>query len=390
MKKKAIIILLIFFTAISYSQTYEYNYTLGVSGVSGSDNSHFNEPSGIDFDSNFNIYVTDRNNQRVQIFSPNGIHFNSFSSGSGNYNFNFVNAIAIDNFDNLFLMNDNTQEIFKYDAFFNYVTEISHNGVGDIATDGNNIYSTWFNMYNINIYNNSLILQSTFGTNVSDSSNAGFVFPVGVGVDNSGTIYVADRNHHRVQVINSVGQYVTTLGVPGVSGSDNSHFNLPHDVAVDPITNNIFVADTGNDRIQVFDSSFNYLSTIGGNGNGLGNDQFSYPTNISVDVFGNVYVSDKSAHRVQVFTPSTLSTQNIRDMHNVSVFPNPAIETLNLKTPFSTNYITINNILGQQVLKTQKRSKNFNIDISGLTQGLYLIEIKNNYGVKILKRFLKN
>ena len=62
---------LMFISIVGHSQTYDYSYTLGVTGVSGSDNSHFYEPMGIDFDSNFNIYVADRNNQRVQIFSPN-------------------------------------------------------------------------------------------------------------------------------------------------------------------------------------------------------------------------------------------------------------------------------------------------------------------------------
>ena len=286
-------------------------------------------------------------------------------------------------------MNDNTQEIFKFDAFFNYVTKINHNGVADIATDGNNIYTTWFNMHNLNIYNNSLALQSTFGTNVEDTSNTGFVFPIGVGVDGSGTVYVADRNYHRVQVINSAGQYVTTIGVPGVSGSDDSHFNLPHDIAVDPVTGNIFVADTGNDRVQVFDSSYNYVTTIGGNGNGQGNNQFSYPTNVSVDVFGAVYVSDRSAHRVQVFTPSTLSIQNIHDTNKVSIYPNPAQETLNFKTAFSTNFISIINIIGQRVLEAKEQSDKFSLDIRGLTQGLYFVEIKDEHGAKASRKFIK-
>ena len=52
-----------------------------------------------------------------------------------------------------------------------------------------------------------------------------------------------------------------SLGVKGEAGSDNAHFNLPEGVATDK-DGQIYVADSGNNRVQVFDSAGKYLKTI--------------------------------------------------------------------------------------------------------------------------------
>jgi len=72
----------------------------------------------------------------------------------------------------------------------------------------------------------------------------------------------------------------------------------PSDVAADS-SGNVYVADTGNHRIQKFDSEGNFLAKWGeqGSGNGMFND----PEGIAVDGSGNVYVTDQSNHRVQKF-----------------------------------------------------------------------------------------
>jgi hypothetical protein len=80
-----------------------------------------------------------------------------------------------------------------------------------------------------------------------------------VAVDGSGNVYVADKNNHRIQKFNSSGVYKSTIGVTGVSGPDNSHFFLPFGVAVDGSAN-VYVADTYNHRIQKFSLLLNDCS----------------------------------------------------------------------------------------------------------------------------------
>ena len=72
--------------------------------------------------------------------------------------------------------------------------------------------------------------------------------PVGLAVDASGNIYVADAFNDRIQVFSASGEF---LGMWGTSGEGNGEFDFPNDVAVDG-QGNAYVADSGNNRVQKF------------------------------------------------------------------------------------------------------------------------------------------
>lgn len=131
------------------------------------------------------------------------------------------------------------------------------------------------------------------------NNNGQFDLPSGVAVDNSGNVYVADAENHRIQKFNSSGTWLWTVGGSS-SGSGNGQFFYPEGVAVD-CNGNVYVADTGNHRIQKFDSNGTYITQFGSYGNG--NGQFRYPNGVAVDNSGNVYVADTQNHRIQVFAP---------------------------------------------------------------------------------------
>ena len=65
---------------------------------------------------------------------------------------------------------------------------------------------------------------------------------------------------------------------------------------------NVYVADTYNNRVQVFNSSGGYQSQFGSGG--TGNGQLSNPRGIALDSSGKVYVADYGNNRVQVFAPN--------------------------------------------------------------------------------------
>ncbi|MEI9982788.1 MAG: IPT/TIG domain-containing protein [Aliidongia sp.] len=158
--------------------------------------------------------------------------------------------------------------------------------------------------------------QATLGTpGVTTPDNSHFNAPAaGVYDPVNGHILIADAGNQRVQVLNAQTlAVVATLGTPGVAGSDNAHFDDPTGVSFDPGSDEIFVADTGNDRIQVFDAkSFAYVATLGASGAGnaklaaAGNTGFDAPGGLQSDAAtGRLYVADTGNQRVQIFDSAT-------------------------------------------------------------------------------------
>jgi streptogramin lyase len=153
------------------------------------------------------------------------------------------------------------------------------------------------------------VLNNYYVTTIAGSGNAGFTNghgtnatfnrPVGVAVDKSGNVYIADSANNAIRKIDTYGN-VTTLagGSGGFSDGQggNASFNYPTAIAVDTFTN-IYVADAANNAIRKIDPDGN-VTTVAGNGsqgfsNGLANNAtFVGPNGIAVGVSGNLYVSD--------------------------------------------------------------------------------------------------
>jgi len=115
-------------------------------------------------------------------------------------------------------------------------------------------------------------------------------------------VYVADTGNHRIQKFTSIGTFITAWGD---SGSGDGQFDVPRGVAVDS-SGSVYVVDTGNHRIQKFDSE-GYDTQWGTQGAGDG--QFSSPSGVAVDGSGNVYVVDTGNHRIQKFDRGGYDTQ---------------------------------------------------------------------------------
>ncbi len=122
--------------------------------------------------------------------------------------------------------------------------------------------------------------------------------PTGIAVDrNSGRVYVADGTHLHV-----FSGDLVPAGVWGEAGADVGELDGAQGVAVDRY-GRVYVADTGNCRVQVFDSSGTCLGQFGAAGDAEGH--FLEPTDVAVAPTGDndIYVLDTGRHVVLKFEP---------------------------------------------------------------------------------------
>ncbi len=197
----------------------------------------------------------------------------------------------------------------------NYTIQAAYSGSSGFAASTSAPYVWVVDSGNNRVQKLSLggIWQATIpsgctGACSASGGNGRFNGPQFAAVDSSGNLWVADTGNNRVQEFNSSGVWQLTIpsGCTGSSpacaaGSGNGQFYWPEGIAIDP-AGNIWVADYSNNRVQEFNSSGVYQSTLGSEGGG--NGQFSYPMGIAADPSGNIWVADSGNNRVEEFNSS--------------------------------------------------------------------------------------
>lgn len=155
-----------------------------------------------------------------------------------------------------------------------------------------------------------VVEQARRGISVFDRSGARVRFithpslerPAGIAIDRArGRIYVADAGHtrsaeHTVKVFDTEGALVGAIGRG--KGEEPGQFLFPTYVAVDG-AGRVYVTDTLNARVQVFDAEGRHLRVVGQRGNRWG--MFDTPKGVALDGFGNLYVADSGWSHVQIF-----------------------------------------------------------------------------------------
>lgn len=128
-------------------------------------------------------------------------------------------------------------------------------------------------------------------SHVAVSADGSLVFAVDTGG-------VSDPAAHRIRVFDrATGDHLYDIGS---RGTGDGQFNLPKDAEIGP-DGQLYVVDSANFRIQVFEQDGTFLRTFGGIGSRSG--QFSRPKGIALDPEGRVYVADAAFGNFQIFTP---------------------------------------------------------------------------------------
>ena len=147
--------------------------------------------------------------------------------------------------------------------------------------------------------------------------------PTGVAVDGGGNLFIADESERTIRMVDSSG-IITTIAGYGVGGDGgpavDARLYKPYGVAVDG-AGNLFIADTSNHRIRKVDSS-GTITTIVGPGSTVRNHRggfhgdggpataalLKYPQGVAVDRAGNLYIADRSNHRIRKVDSSGIIT----------------------------------------------------------------------------------
>jgi sugar lactone lactonase YvrE len=152
------------------------------------------------------------------------------------------------------------------------------------------------------------------GTNDGIGSAARFNQPIGVSVDASNNVYVADFMNSTIRKISPAGAVTTLAGLGGVSGANDgvgaaARFYQPYGLAVDS-SNNVYVADTYNQLIRVITAG-GLVSTLAGQAgvtgtnNGAGSAAlFNLPARVALDGVNNLYVAEYGNDAIRKITPS--------------------------------------------------------------------------------------
>jgi len=360
--------------------TPEVTTLAGISCVFGSANgtgtsASFNNPYGVAVDGSGNVYVTDRNNQKIRKITSAGVVTTLAGSGSiGSANGTGTSAsfynprdVAVDGSGNLYVADYGNHLIRKITSAGVVTTLAGSGSIG--SANGTGTSASFYNPYGVavdgsgNVYvadkNNHLIRKITsagvvttlagsgsIGSANGTGTSASFYNPYGVAVDGSGNVYVADIDNHLIRKITSAG-VVTTLAGSGSIGSANgtgtsSSFYLPSGVAVDG-SGNVYVSDRYNQKIRKITSA-GVVTTLAGSGsqgsaNGTGTSASFYnPRKVAVDGSGNVYVTDKNNHLIRKIATTLANGSTTNDTTLPLIFT-----TSKPTTDFAVGDITVTN-----------------------------------------------
>jgi sugar lactone lactonase YvrE len=147
---------------------------------------------------------------------------------------------------------------------------------------------------------------------------ASFDEPIGIAVDADGNLYVADTGNDTIREITAAGVVSTIAGKAGIQGSADgtgtaASFASPEGIAMDA-SGNLYVADTGGCKIRKITAA-GVVSTLAGSSEFFGSADgtgaaalFNYPTGITVDSSGNLYVTDTENDTIRKITAEGVVT----------------------------------------------------------------------------------
>ena len=299
-----------------------------------------------------NVYIADTDNNKIRMVTSTGIIktfagtgvFGSSGDGGAATSAQLYGpwGVAVDIFGNVYIADSSNNKIRKVGST-GTITTFAGTGVGGSSGDGGAATSAQLywpsgisvdisgNVYIADTYNNKIrkvtstgIITTIAGTGTYGSSGDGgaatsaqFFYPVGVSVDISGIVYIADNGNNKIRMVASTG-IITTFASTGTAGSSgdggaatSAQLNNPYGVTVD-ISGNVYIADGTNFEIRMVTSTGIITTIAGTGGGGDGGDggvatsaQLTFPHGVAVDISGIVYIADTYNNKIRMVVPQS-------------------------------------------------------------------------------------
>src|SRR3974390_808521 len=260
------------------------------------------QPYGLAVDSKGNLYIADSKVGAVFIFNTDTRDVDMIKN-SVHAHFVRIIGLAMDENDRLFVSDPGVRHVLVFDKGHKAEDVITDGmvGPGGLAIDTKNrlLYVADIELDQILVYDaDTLKLLRKIGTtghNHELTSPGDFSKPAGVAVDAEGNLYVADTMNNRIEIFDADGQFVSAFGK---NGDGPGYFARPKGVAIDS-DGHIWVADGVQDRVQVFNKEGQLLIALGGHG--LLPGQFQGIVNVFADKNNRIFTSEIYPSRGQQF-----------------------------------------------------------------------------------------
>lgn len=243
----------IYVTDLDLNQVFKFDPNGNLIAQMGNRNgTALDQPTGITVE-NGNIFVADSSNARVIEYDSNGNYIAQVcpKDANGDLLFLYPTGVSFDKQGNLYV-SDNSDEVFEFNSSFQLVNAWGANGATNgifnypvvSAEDGNgNVFVVNNNSDQVTKFNpatNTIFSWGSYGV-----QNGFFDGPSDVKLDPSGNVYVVDSGNNRIQVFTNSGTYLSQFGA---SSDPTQSLNGPNGLAIDT-NGNIYVVDNGNTRI---------------------------------------------------------------------------------------------------------------------------------------------
>lgn len=265
-------------------------------GASGSGDGQFDSSNGIGTDSSGNIYIFDTTNSHIQKFDYNGnfvLRWGSTGTAESQFAVNSYANLTVDSLGYVYVADTGNNRIEKFDSSGNFVYAL---GWG--VSDGSSALQ---------------VCTSGCRAGTTGNGNGQFDSPMGLITDPSNNLYVLDFNNGRVQKFSSAGAYISKFSLQYPIGNNTAF------LALDSVGNIYTMGLTGHSFIK-YDSSGNFVSNYGwgvidgsneyqicsssclGGLSGTGDGEFgAFTASIVIDSSDNIYVLDTSNGRIEKF-----------------------------------------------------------------------------------------